>query len=97
MGFLDLEIILRDTRLLHYIVIDGEVRLESSTDEVVVTQRRERERLFWQTMQNELETFSDPAKRALSVNNYSLKSNWCLPRFLRTVKEILRTLVLKLN
>lgn len=97
LGFLDLEIILRDTRLLHDVVIDGEVRFEPSTDEVVVMQRRERERLFWQTMQNELETFSDPAKRALFVNNYGLKGNWCLPRFLRTVKEILRTLVLKSN
>lgn len=90
---LDFHIILDNTRLLHDIVVDGYVQFHPSHDKIVATHRREQERLFWQTLHNELETSSNPKKRALLVENYGIKADWCFPRFLRVVREILVTLI----
>lgn len=90
---LDLPIILSGIRLLHDVVMDRYVEFHPNHGEIVATQRREEERQFWQALHNGLETSSTPSRRALLVESYGIKADWCFPRFLRGIKEILVTVI----
>ena len=94
---LDLEVVKNDLKLLHNLVVDPDTHMRPNDHGPAAKEKRFRATLFWRTLDSQLTAFLDPSKREHFVRTCGLNGDWCLPRFLHTVKDILVSFMLPSN
>lgn len=90
---LDLATATKRIAWLHDVALSPDAYMRPQTVGVAAKRKQDQANLFWKTLETQLRAFLDPSKRADFVETYGMNGDWCLPRFLQTVTDILDSIV----
>lgn len=90
---LDVTKIVYNSKLRHDINFDPELHFRPNLEGDRGKKKQERSNSFWRTLRDQLSMFVDPSQQADFFQRYAQGGEWCLPILLKTIKEILETLV----
>lgn len=90
---LDVTKIIHNSKLRHDINFDPELHFRPNLEGDRGKKKLERSNSFWRTLRDQLAMFVNPLERGRFFETFGLGDEWCLPVLLKTVKEILETLV----
>lgn len=88
---LDVTKIIHNPKLRHDINFDPELHFRPNTDGEKGRRKQEKAGLFWKALRDQLNLFIQ--QRDVFMNRYGQGEEWCLPLLLKSVKEIIQTLV----
>lgn len=88
---LDVTKIIHNPKLRHDINFDPELHFRPNTDGEKGKRKQEKANLFWKALSEQLQLFV--INRDEFMSRYGNGEEWCLPLLLKSVKEIIQTLV----
>ncbi|KAK7752912.1 Protein SOSEKI 1 [Diatrype stigma] len=88
---LDVTKIIHNPKLRHDINFDPELHFRPNTDGEKGKRKQEKAGLFWKALSDQLKLFL--TNRDGFMSRYGQGEEWCLPLLLKSVKEIIQTLV----
>lgn len=88
---LDVTKIIHNPKLRHDINFDPELHFRPNTDGEKGRRKQEKADLFWEALSEQLKMFVE--NRDAFMRKYGQGEEWCLPLLLKSVKEIIQTLV----
>jgi len=92
---LDVVRIVQNSKLRHDINFDPDLHFRPNVLGDKGKTKQERSQAFWRTLTEQLGMFVDENRRPEFINRYAHSDEWCLPVLLRTIKDIVETLVPK--
>jgi hypothetical protein len=85
--------IVQNSKLRHDINFDPDLHFRPNVLGEKGKTKQERSQAFWRTLSEQLSMFVDENRRLEFMDRYARSDEWCLPVLLRTIKDIVETLV----